>query len=72
LHEHLPPIPELLLADEPTSNLDSHSARDVIEMLGEVHAAGTTVIVATHDPDLIAMAAVVIELSDGRICFESS
>jgi putative ABC transport system ATP-binding protein len=59
--------PELLLADEPTSNLDEESAQLVIALLAEIHAAGTTVVVASHDPRVIAHANRVVELSAGRL-----
>jgi cell division transport system ATP-binding protein len=45
--------PVLVLADEPTGNLDRGRARDVMDLLREMNARGTTVLVATHDPDLV-------------------
>ncbi len=55
--------PEVLFADEPTSNLDPDSARVLLEVLREFHAARSTVVVATHDPQLVALATAVHPLS---------
>ena len=59
--------PPIVLADEPTGNLDSASGEAVMQMLSELHAAGSTVCLATHDPRYIAMAQRHIYLFDGRI-----
>lgn len=60
--------PQILLADEPTGNLDPDLARQVMELFGEINAAGTTVLVATHDRDLIRWASRrVIQLEGGRV-----
>jgi putative ABC transport system ATP-binding protein len=59
--------PALLLADEPTGNLDSRSARDVLALFGELHADGQTLVLVTHDPDIAAIAQRTIHLRDGRI-----
>lgn len=60
--------PTLFLADEPTGNLDPHTAEYVIKLLLSVHAAGTTVIVATHDHDMVdTYRHRVIELHHGRL-----
>ena len=48
--------PKLLLADEPTGNLDSQMARGVMEMLEEINQQGTTIVMVTHDPELAARA----------------
>ncbi|HKB03982.1 MAG TPA: ABC transporter ATP-binding protein [Gemmataceae bacterium] len=58
---------EVVLADEPTSNLDEATARGVIELLAEVHRDGRTVVVATHDPRLTALATAKYELAAGRL-----
>ena len=59
--------PPILLADEPTGNLDSKSGAAVMKMLDELHADGATVCLATHNPDYIARAERHIYLFDGRI-----
>lgn len=57
----------IILADEPTGNLDSASGEEVLESLAELNASGATVIVVTHSPDVAARASRVIRLVDGRI-----
>ena len=59
--------PRLLLADEPTGNLDSASGHQVLEVLQGMNAAGLTLVVITHDPDIGALAGRRIMLHDGRI-----
>ena len=64
--------PALLLADEPTGNLDSHSGAEVIELLEMLNASGITLIVVTHDPNMGQRAKRKIVLHDGRITLDSS
>lgn len=59
--------PALVLADEPTGNLDSRSAADVLRLIDEVHAEGQTVVMVTHDHDIAARAPREVKLRDGRI-----
>ena len=59
--------PPLLLADEPTGNLDSRSGIEVIDLLEQLNGEGITLIVVTHDPDIGARARRAIKLHDGRI-----
>jgi len=59
--------PKLLLADEPTSQLDAESGRSVVELLKEASLSGITVVVATHDPSLGEVADHVVYLEDGRL-----
>jgi putative ABC transport system ATP-binding protein len=59
--------PDLLLADEPTGNLDSNSAADVMALLRELHAGGQTLVLVTHDPAIAANAQRTIHLRDGRV-----
>jgi putative ABC transport system ATP-binding protein len=59
--------PRFLLADEPTGNLDSQMAQGVMELLEEINAAGTTIVMVTHDPDLAKRAKHEVRLRDGVI-----
>lgn len=59
--------PALLLADEPTGNLDSRSAGQLLDLLAELHAQGQTLLLVTHDPAVRARAHRSLELSDGRL-----
>jgi putative ABC transport system ATP-binding protein len=59
--------PALLLADEPTGNLDSASGADVMRLFHELHASGRTIVLITHDADVAAAAPRQIHLRDGRI-----
>jgi cell division transport system ATP-binding protein len=64
--------PLVLLADEPTGNLDDRAARGVLQLLQEINAAGTAVVMATHNLDLVRRAEQrVIELSRGSVVFDS-
>jgi putative ABC transport system ATP-binding protein len=59
--------PALILADEPTGNLDSTMAAQIMELLEEINARGTTIVMVTHDPDLAARAHRRVHIHDGRI-----
>ena len=59
--------PLLILADEPTGNLDSRSGAEVMKILHELHATGMTVVVVTHDENIGAQAQRVLRMHDGRI-----
>jgi putative ABC transport system ATP-binding protein len=59
--------PALLLADEPTGNLDSASSSDVLDLLGDLHDSGRTIVLITHEPDIAARAGRVVRISDGRV-----
>ncbi len=59
--------PKLILADEPTGNLDSGMAAQIMEMLEEINAHGTTIVMVTHDPDLAQRAHRRVHIHDGRI-----
>jgi putative ABC transport system ATP-binding protein len=63
--------PRLLLADEPTGNLDSHNAEAVMELLRELHREGATICMVTHDPRFARHAERGIHLFDGRVVEES-
>lgn len=59
--------PSLILADEPTGNLDSKSSHVIMEELSDIHKSGNTIIMVTHNPDLTAYASRVITMLDGKI-----
>ena len=59
--------PRFLLADEPTGNLDSQTARGVMELLDDIHARGATIIMVTHDHALARRAQRIVHLRDGRV-----
>ena len=59
--------PRLMLADEPTGNLDTHMARGVMELLEELHRDGSTIVMVTHDPDLAARAQREVRIIDGQV-----
>lgn len=59
--------PSLIIADEPTGNLDSASSDSIMDMLRDIHEAGNTIIIVTHNPDLTAYASRVIYLRDGAV-----
>jgi len=63
--------PAVLLADEPTGNLDSASAREVMDLIRRYHGAGQTIVLVTHDPRVAATADRVIHMRDGAITDES-
>ena len=64
--------PRVILADEPTGALDSQTSREVIELLHEINAAGTTVLIVTHEHEISEMTDRVIHLRDGVIGREST
>ena len=57
--------PELILADEPTGNLDTTSTAEILDILNQLHRDGRTIVLITHDPDIAAVAARVVRISDG-------
>ena len=59
--------PDLILADEPTGNLDSNSSRDVLAILRSLNQGGRTVVLITHDPNVAAIPRRVLTMSDGRL-----
>jgi putative ABC transport system ATP-binding protein len=59
--------PTLILADEPTGNLDSHSTEDVLAIFARLNGEGRTVVLITHEPDVVEQAKRVISLSDGTV-----
>ncbi len=59
--------PLILLADEPTGNLDSKNGDAVMDLLVQMHAKGATIIMVTHNPDYASKATRVVHLFDGRV-----
>ena len=64
--------PALILADEPTGNLDTSNGAEVLQLLSELHQLGRTIVLVTHDPAVAGRAARIIELSDGLIIKDSA
>ena len=63
--------PALVMADEPTGNLDIATGAAILELLRELHADGTTIVVITHDPDVAAATHRRVEIRDGSITSDS-
>lgn len=59
--------PSLILADEPTGNLDTKTSREIMEIFGKIHSSGNTVVLVTHEEDIAAYARRVVRLRDGLI-----
>ena len=59
--------PSLILADEPTGNLDSHTSREIIQILHELHEQGNTIVLITHDNDIARQAKRSVHILDGRL-----
>ncbi|MDY0109256.1 MAG: ABC transporter ATP-binding protein [Candidatus Krumholzibacteria bacterium] len=64
--------PALILADEPTGNLDSLTSREIMALLGELDQDGRTIILVTHEPDIAAYTRRIIRLHDGRVIADES
>ncbi len=62
--------PKLIIADEPTGNLDSESSRLVMELLSEIHKMGNTIIFVTHNPELTRYATRVVYMHDGAVVYD--
>ncbi len=64
--------PELILADEPTGNLDSQSGQEIMELLSSLHQQGHTIVLVTHDRDLARQAERIITVKDGQVVSDQS
>ena len=62
--------PDIILADEPTGALDSHTSREVLEMLQELHRQGNTIVLITHDNGIARQAPRIIRLEDGCVVYD--
>jgi putative ABC transport system ATP-binding protein len=62
--------PSLLLADEPTGNLDSRTGAEILDLLDDLHGRGLSIIMVTHESDVAARAQRVVRLHDGRIAYD--
>jgi putative ABC transport system ATP-binding protein len=62
--------PSVLLADEPTGNLDSHNGKQVMDLLSELHKNGATICMVTHDPNYASLADRTVHMFDGKIVTE--
>ncbi len=59
--------PSILLADEPTGNLDSKTGNEILKLFHKIHSQGNTIIIVTHDPDIASQAQRIIYIRDGKI-----
>lgn len=59
--------PDIILADEPTGNLDTKTGEEVMKLLSDLNKKGKTIILVTHNPDLTKLANRIIKLKDGKI-----
>ncbi|MCG2724759.1 MAG: ATP-binding cassette domain-containing protein, partial [Elusimicrobia bacterium] len=59
--------PELIIADEPTGNLDSKTGKNIVDLLKKLNDGGLTIIMVTHDKELAKTASKIITMKDGRI-----
>ncbi|MEM4284406.1 MAG: ABC transporter ATP-binding protein [Candidatus Caldarchaeum sp.] len=62
--------PEIILADEPTGNLDSESGQAILDLLAQLHREGKTIILVTHNPEAAAYAQRIVRIKDGRLVEE--
>lgn len=62
--------PSILLADEPTGNLDSKTSEEIMQLFNELHTGGNTVILVTHEPDIAAYARRQVVLKDGKVLLD--
>ena len=64
-------VPSVLLADEPTGNLDSQSADEILEILERLHQSGTTIVIVTHSDEVAARTGRIVRLADGAVAADS-
>jgi putative ABC transport system ATP-binding protein len=59
--------PSLLLADEPTGNLDTRTGDEILELFADLHREGQTIVIVTHEPDISARCRRIVRIRDGRV-----
>jgi putative ABC transport system ATP-binding protein len=59
--------PEIILADEPTGNLDSHASQEIMNIFQDLHRSGRTIVLITHDQELARQAQRIIQITDGQL-----
>jgi putative ABC transport system ATP-binding protein len=64
--------PILILADEPTGNLDTHSSEEIMELLYDLHQLGRTIVMVTHEPDIAHYTQRILQIRDGRLASDES
>lgn len=64
--------PDIILADEPTGNLDSLTAHEIMALMQQLHRGGQTIVLVTHENDMAAYAGRIISLKDGKVIDDSS
>jgi putative ABC transport system ATP-binding protein len=64
--------PVLILADEPTGNLDSRTSGEILELLQRLHARGRTIVMVTHEPEIAARTGRIVHMRDGIVEAEES
>jgi putative ABC transport system ATP-binding protein len=57
----------LILADEPTGNLDTRTSEEILDLFDELHSQGQTIVLVTHEPDIASRCRRVVRLRDGRV-----
>ena len=62
--------PSIILADEPTGNLDSKTSEEIMKLFGDIHKSGNTVILVTHEEEIAAYAHRLVRLADGRVVYD--